>query len=243
MRNIWIIARKEFKQFFVSPVAYAIALAVFLIMGVLFYATILSAAYQQYAPGVQVILGPLATIFLFTTPAITMRALPDEQRTGTLELLLTAPVRDWELVIGKWLGSMGFILTILLVTWVYPIILNRLVDPGIDQGVLVSGYLGLFLMVAAFTAIGVAVGSLFSNQIAAFFTTLGILLVLWMIGYPSTASGAMGPSLLSYLDISEHFYPTFYRGIIDLKDVVYFLSLIALALFLGSISVESRRWR
>ncbi|BAJ63892.1 MULTISPECIES: ABC transporter permease subunit [Anaerolinea] len=243
MRNIWIIARKEFKQFFVSPVAYAIALAIFLIMGVLFYATVLSAAYQQYAPSVQVILGPLATIFLFTTPAITMRTLPEEQRTGTLELLLTAPVRDWELVIGKWLGAMGFILTILLVTWVYPIILNRLVDPGIDQGILVSGYLGLVLMVAAFSAIGVAVGSLFSNQIAAFFTTLGVLLVLWMIGYPSMAGGSLGPSLLAYLDISEHFYPTFYRGIIDLKDIVYFISVIALALFLGSISVESRRWR
>lgn len=243
MRNIWIIARKEFKQFFVSPVAYAIALAIFLIMGVLFYATVLSAAYQQYAPSVQVILGPLATIFLFTTPAITMRTLPEEQRTGTLELLLTAPVRDWELVIGKWLGAMGFILTILLVTWVYPIILNRLVDPGIDQGILVSGYLGLVLMVAAFSAIGVAVGSLFSNQIAAFFTTLGVLLVLWMIGYPSMAGGSLETSLLSYLDISEHFYPTFYRGIIDLKDIVYFISVIALALFLGSISVESRRWR
>jgi ABC-2 type transport system permease protein len=147
------------------------------------------------------------------------------------------------LVIGKWLGSLCFIFIVLLITWVYPIILNGLVDPGIDQGVLVSGYLGLFLMFGAFLAVGVAVSSLFSNQIAAFFTTLGIILALWMIGFPATVMGAAGGDLLKYLDMSEHFYPTFYQGIIELKDIVYYLSVSALALFLGSISVETRRWR
>jgi ABC-2 type transport system permease protein len=172
-----------------------------------------------------------------------MRAVAEEQRTGTLELLLTAPVRDWEVVVGKWLGAVTFIFFVLLATWVYPIILNNIVDPGIDQGVLVSGYIGLFLMVSAFLAIGVAVSSLFSNQIAAFFTTLGILLVLWMISYPAQVMGSLGGDLFRYLDMSEHFYPTFYRGIIELKDIVYYLSAIALALFLGSVSVETRRWR
>ncbi|HMN59976.1 MAG TPA: ABC transporter permease subunit [Anaerolinea sp.] len=243
MRNIFYIARKELKMIFISPVAYAVALAIFLIMGILFYSNVLGAVYQQVAPSLQIVIGPLATILLFTIPAITMRTVADEQRTGTLELLLTAPVRDWELVIGKWLGSLCFVLIVLLVTWVYPIILNTLVDPGIDQGVLVSGYLGLFLMFAAFLAVGVAVSSLFSNQIAAFFTTLGIILVLWMIGFPSTVMGAAGGGLLKYLDMSEHFYPTFYQGIIELKDIIYYLSVSALALFLGSISVETRRWR
>ena len=101
---------------------------------------------------------------------------------------------------------------VLLVTWVYPIILNNMVDPGIDQGVLVSGYLGLFLMVAAFLAIGVAVSSLFSNQIAAFFTTLLILLVLWIISIPSQAMGGVGGDLVRYLDMSEHFLPNFLPG-------------------------------
>ena len=243
MRNILTIAYKELKGIFISPIAYAVALAIFLVMGILFYANVLGAAYQQVAPAVQIVVGPLATLLLFTVPAVTMRAVAEEQRTGTLELLLTAPVRDWEVIVGKWLGAVTFIFFVLLATWVYPIILNNIVDPGIDQGVLVSGYIGLFLMVAAFLAIGIAVSSLFSNQIAAFFTTIGILLVLWMISYPAQAMGSLGGEFLRYLDMSEHFYPTFYRGIIELKDIVYYLSTIALALFLGSVSVETRRWR
>jgi ABC-2 type transport system permease protein len=243
MRNIWVIAEKELKHYFISPVAYAVALAILLIMGVLFYANVLAATYQQFAPGVQVVIGPLVTLLLFTTPAITMRSLADEQKTGTLELLLTAPVRDWEVVVGKWLGGVLFILILLLVTWFYPVILNQMVSPGIDQGLMLTGYLGLFLLAAAFLAIGVMASSFFSNQIAAFFVTLGLLLVVWMIGYPSQAMGATGGEFLRYLDMSEHFYSTFYRGIIELKDIIYFLSVIALALFLGSVSVETRRWR
>jgi ABC-2 type transport system permease protein len=172
-----------------------------------------------------------------------MRLLAEEQRLGTMELLLTAPVRDWELVVGKWLGGFLFLLTILAVTWLYPIVMNQMVDPGIDQGPLITGYLGMVLICAALVAIGVAVSSLFANQIAVFFATLGIYLVLWLIGIPTQAMGAGGGELLRYLDFTEHFYNTFYQGIIDLSDVIYFLSLTALALFLGSVSVETRRWR
>jgi ABC-2 type transport system permease protein len=121
--------------------------------------------------------------------------------------------------------------------------MNQMVDPGIDQGPLVSGYLGVILFSASLIAIGVAVSSLFSNQIAVFFATLGIYLVLWLISLPSQVMGAGGGELLRYLDFSEHFYNTFYVGIIDVADIVYYLSLIGLSLFLGTISVESRRWR
>jgi ABC-2 type transport system permease protein len=244
MRNIWIIAKKEFKHFFISPIAYAVAFMVLLILGVIFYANILVASnQQQYSPGIQIVLGPMVTLFLFSTPAITMRTIADEQKTGTLELLLTAPVRDWELVVGKWLGSFLFVFSIILVTWVYPLILNQLVKPGLDQGLVVTGYLGLTLLCAAFVAIGIAASSLFSNQIAAFFTALGVLLLFWMISYPAQAMGATGGELLRYLDLSEHFFSTFYQGIIELKDVVYLLSVTFLALFIGSISLEIRRWR
>jgi ABC-2 type transport system permease protein len=242
MRNIFTIARKELGQFFISPVAYAITFAILLVLGIIYYASVLSAALQQATPGIEIILSPLATIFLFTIPAITMRTIADEQKTGTLELLLTAPVRDWEVIVGKWLGGMYFLLIILAITWIYPIILNQLVDPGIDQGLMVTGYLGMILMLSSFLAIGVAVSSLFSNQIASFFATLGILLVLWMISYPASVMGS-GGELLKYLDISEHFFPTFFQGIIELKDVVYYLSVTAFALFLGSINIEMRRWR
>jgi ABC-2 type transport system permease protein len=118
-----------------------------------------------------------------------------------------------------------------------------LVKPGLDQGLVVTGYLGLTLLCAAFVAIGIAASSVFSNQIAAFFTALGVLLLFWMISYPAQAMGATGGELLRYLDLSEHFFSTFYQGIIELKDVVYLLSVTFLALFIGSISLEIRRWR
>lgn len=243
MRNIWTLAKREFRLYFSTPAAYLVAFILLVILGIIFYANVVAAMMQQFAPGVQVVLGPMVTLLLFATPAITMRLLAEEQRLGTMELLLTAPVRDWELVIGKWLGGFLFMLTIIAVTMLYPILLNQIVDPGIDQGLMTAGYLGVALFAAALTAVGVAVSSLFSNQIAVFFATLGVFLVLWLIGLPSQAMGATGGELLKYLDLSDHFYNTFYAGIIDLSSVVYFVSLTILALFLGTLSVDSRRWR
>jgi ABC-2 type transport system permease protein len=246
MRNIWVIAQKEYKHYFISPVAYAVALAVFLILGIFFFTSLLVFMERQQAPTVQIIVGPLITLFMFSVPAITMRTLADEQKTGTLELLMTAPVREWEVVIGKWLGSVFFLLTILLATWFYPAVLNQLVQPGIDQGLMLTAYLGLFLMVSALLAIGVMTSSFFSNQIAAFFATLGIVLLFWLIGYPAQAAGSASTltgEILRYLDMGEHFYYTFFSGIIEIKDIVYFLSIIALSLFVGTMSLETRRWR
>jgi ABC-2 type transport system permease protein len=246
MRNIWVIAEKEYKHFFISPVAYAVALAILLILGIIFYATVLDASLNQYAPSIQIVVGPLVTLLLFTSPAITMRTLAEEQKSGTLELLMTAPVRDWEVVVGKWLGGVLFLITLLLVTWFYPAVLNQIVQPGIDQGLMLAAYLGLFLMASAFLAVGVMASSFFSNQIAAFFATLGILMVFWMIGYPAQAMGSTSSVIADFLrslDMGERFYASFFRGIIEIKDIVYYLSMIAVALFLGSVSLETRRWR
>jgi ABC-2 type transport system permease protein len=245
MHNIWTIARRELKHYFISPIAYAVAFMILLIVGVIFYTNLLaSLIYQQFAPSIDIVVGPIVTLILFTTPAITMRTLADEQRSGTMELILTAPVRDWELVTGKWLGAFLFYLIIVLITWFYPIILNQLISPGIDQGLMVANYLGLLLLIASLTAIGVAVSSIFSNQIAAFFVTAGILLFFWMIGFPSQAMGASTiAEILKYLDLSEHFFSTFYEGVVELKNIVYYLSMTGLALFLGTISIQSRRWR
>jgi ABC-2 type transport system permease protein len=243
MRNIWTIARREYKLYFSTPMAYLVAFLYLLVLGLIFHTTLVDGLMNQYAPGVEVVIGPMVTLILFVTPAITMRLLAAEQGSGTIELLLTAPVKDWELVIGKWLGGFLFMLTLLAVTWIYPIILNRLVDPGIEQGTLISGYLGLALMIASLIAVGVAVSSLFRNQNAAFFATLGVFLVLWLIGIPAQAAGGGGNQLITYLDIRGHFYNNLFRGVIDLSDVIYYVSLTALALFLGSVSVETRRWR
>ncbi|MFU8773018.1 MAG: ABC transporter permease subunit [Anaerolineales bacterium] len=243
MRNIWTIAQREFKLYFSSPAAYMIAFMILLILGIIFYSNVVNALVFQYAPGVEIVIGPLVTLLLFGIPAITMRLIAEEQRMGTIELLLTSPIRDYELVVGKWLGALMFILVLIAITVVFPFALDYLVSPGIDQGPLLTGYLGIVLICAALTAIGVAVSSLFSNQIAAFFATLGVILLLWFVSMPSEAAGVTGAELIRYLDFSQHFYGTLARGILDLRNIVYYLSVTALALFAGTILVEVRRWR
>jgi len=243
MRNIWTIAQREYKHYFSSPIAYAVAFVILLILGILFYSNLLSYVYYNAAPGIQISVGPLVTLLLFTTPALTMSTISEEQKSGTIELLMTSPIRDFEIILGKWLGGFLFLVTVLLITWIFPVILNQLVSPGIDQGVLVTSYLGLILMSAAFVAIGVAISSFFNNQIVSFFLTLGVLLAFWMIGFPAEAGGVSGGGILKYLDLGSHFFDTFFVGIIDIKDVIYFLSLTVLSLFLGITSIESRRWR
>jgi ABC-2 type transport system permease protein len=199
---------------------------------------------QASPPGVQVITSTLMFVLVFATPALTMRLLSEEQRLGTMELLLTAPVRDWELVVGKWLGAFLFVLTIIALTIVYPLVLNALVDPGIDQGLLISGYLGVILVSASFLAIGVAISSLFTNQVASFLATFGVLIFFWWIfAILAQVSGTATAEVMRYLDISAKFYENLIQGLLELGDLVYLLSVTALALFLGSVSVEMRRWR
>jgi ABC-2 type transport system permease protein len=217
-----------------------------ILLGWFFYSAlrdaIIQATYQSYAPTVQVVISPLVTLLLFVMPAITMRSIAEEMRMGTMELLLTAPVKDWELVVGKWLGAFLFMLTLLAITWVFPIVLNFLVKPGIDQGILISGYLGLILMVASLVAVGVFISSLFNNQLVVFVISLAIVLVFWLVRPASSTTGGLGNQILTYLNFIDH-YLNFYQGTIDLSDVVYYLSLTSLALFLGTVSVEIRRWR
>ncbi len=241
MRNIWIIARREFRHYFVSPLAYVVLAMVFLILGGIFFINIYYGMQSGgISPDGRIVLQPLVTILLFATPALTMRLLAEEQRMGTMELLLTAPVRDWELVVGKWLGSFFFMLLILAATWVYPFILDLMTDPGIDQGVLVSSYVGLTFMVASMLAMGVLISSLFKNQVPAFFATLGLLLFLWILG---GFAGSGGSPITRYLSFLGHFYDNLFRGVLHLTDLTYYLSLTILALFLGTQAVEARRWR
>jgi ABC-2 type transport system permease protein len=246
MVNIWTIAKREYNLYFSSPVAYMIAFVVYLILGIFFFLNLQVASTQQgYVPGAEITMAPLATMLVLITPAITTRLLAEERRLGTIELLLTAPVRDSELVVGKWLGGFLLMVTIIVITLVYPLMLNQLVSPGIDQGPLLSGYLGLILLSASMVAVGVFVSSLFSNQIAAFVSTLGMLIILWWVLSPiAQVTGPLGNNseLISYLDYSGHYFDSLLRGVVDLKDVVFYLSVTALALFFGTVSVEIRRW-
>jgi ABC-2 type transport system permease protein len=246
MRNIWTIAHREYKLYFISPMAYAIFFTVMVALGIIFGLSLLQANqasfYGGYVPDIQIVTGPMVFLLLLSTPALTMRLLAEEQRLGTMELLLTAPVRDWELVVGKWLGAYLFILTVTASTLIFPLILNQVISPGIDQGMMVAGYVGLILVSAAFLGIGVGISAAFSNQLAAFFTTLVTLIVLWyLVNAPASLIPA-GTNFLNYIDMQGHFYNSMYRGIINLSDIVYYLSLTALGLFAGSIAVEIRRW-
>jgi ABC-2 type transport system permease protein len=247
VRNIWTIAKKEYDHYFVTPIAYIVAFVILLVLGFLFWIIIQNsiASLQfgsSFAPDTTLLSEWFVILMMFGCPALTMRLLADETRSGTIELLLTAPVRDYELVVGKWLGSFLFILTIIVITIVYPVILNRLVTPGIDWQLVISSYLGVLLAAAAFLAIGVGASALFSNQIAAYFIAFFLcILLLIFINIPARFVSA-GAGFFEYVSMGTHFYNAFNIGKIQLSDIVYYLSLISLGLFTGVVAVESRRW-
>lgn len=249
MRNVWTIARREYSRFFSSPVAYVVAFVILLVLGIMFSLTVLvymQAAFNgslgNSAPDIGGITGTFTFLFVLTIPALTMRLVSDENRMGTMELLLTAPVRDWELIVGKWLGGFLFILTIIAVSLIYPLILNALESPGIDQMQMVIAYLGVILIAASFLALGVGISALFTNQIAAFFVTLVLFIVLWWMISFAAQYVTGGADFFNYLNMQHHFYDSMNKGVIDLSDIAYFLSLIALGLFTGTAAVEARRW-
>ena len=247
MRNIWTIAKREFKNYFSSPVAYTVAFLVLTIIGVIFVLNMLTLSSNPLgmsnAPDSRIVTGPMSFMLMLAIPALTMRLLADELRMGTMELLMTAPLRDYELVIGKWLGAFLFILSLIGVSLVFPLMLNQIVKPGIDQLQMMAGYLGVILASAALLGLGVGISALFSNQIAAFFTTLVLFVFLWwLIGAPANILPT-GGEVFAYLDMSSQVYNNFNEGIIKLSSVIYFLSLTGLGLFIGATAVEVRRWR
>lgn len=247
MRNIWTIAKREYENYFNGPLAYVVMLAVLLPMSIYFTLLLFYADQQAlFGAGIVPEIGPVNGLFaflmIFLSPALTMRLLSDEARMGTLELLLTAPVRDSELVIGKWLGSMLFVLSLLAITFIYPFVLDNLVQPGIDWWLVLSSYIGLILLFAAMLALGVGVSAIFTNQFAAFFVTLGILFFIYfMIGLPAGLLPQNG-DLFNYLSINYQF-DQLNRGTVSLGGIVYYLSLIAFGLFAGTTAIEIRRWR
>ena len=249
MSNIWTIAKREYAHYFITPIAYVLAITILLVIGIVFVTdlgTFTLNAMQSFgrAPNVQNVTGVFVFMLMLTVPAVTMRTISEEARSGTLELLLTAPIRDFELVAGKWLAGLLFVLTILAVTLIYPLVLNSLVKPGIDSMQVVAAYFGTILAAAAFLGLGVGISAVFPNQVAAFFVTLVTFITLWwLVGIPTQiiqSSGAL--SVFRYLDMPSHFYPSFNSGILRLADIVYFLSLAALGLFIGTTAVEARRW-
>jgi len=246
MRNIWTIAKREYTTYFNSPLAYIVMVIIFFVVGLIFALNLLSVSNNPFfaqSLDATMVAGPLLFMMLFCTPAITMRLISDESRTGTLELLLTAPIRDWELVIGKWLGSFLFMLTTISLTLIFPIMINGMTDPGIDIIKTASSYVGMILVIAAFLGIGVGISAIFTNQFAAFFTTLGILVVMWfLIGAPANLLPT-GGEIFGYLNMNSHFYDGFNSGNVHLADFIYYISVTAFGLFIANIAIEYRRWQ
>ena len=181
-----------------------------------------------------------AVIILFVMPMITMRTYSEEKRSGTIELLLTSPLTDFEIIVGKFLGAMGLFAAMLLVTMIDIAILFRLGNP--EWRPIAAGYLGLLLMGGCFISVGLLISSLTKNQIVAGFMTFAVFLMLWVINWLADSSGPTGQAILSFLSITDHF-DDFTKGIIDTKHLAYYLSFITFGLFLTAKSVDSERWR
>jgi ABC-2 type transport system permease protein len=230
------IAERELKSYFVSTVAWIIAAAFMAMCGFLFTVILLNSNEAS----MRFLISNLSVIFLFIAPFLTMRLLAEENRLGTVELLLTNPVRDIEVVLGKFLGVMGFIMVILLMTLYFPALLFIFGTP--DPGPIATGYLGVILQAAAFASIGLAISSTTENQIVAAFLAFAVNLILWLSESISGFVGKPLDAVMKYLSITSHFQD-FSRGVIDTSHVLFFLSVVAAALFLTYLSLQSRRWR
>jgi ABC-2 type transport system permease protein len=253
--KIWPIFKKEMRLYFTSPVAWVLITMFLFIAGYFFYsifafytlASMQSAMNPQMARDLNVtdsVLRPLfsnvSVILLLLMPLITMRLFAEERRSGTIELLLTYPVRDGAVLVGKYLAALALYAIMLALTLLYPGIV--IYFARVEWGPLLSGYLGLLLMGAMFLAVGIFASSLTENQIVAAITTFGTLLILWVVGWSAEYVGGPGGRVLSHLSILEHF-DTFARGVLDTKDVIFYVDVTIVALFLSLRSLETRRWK
>jgi ABC-2 type transport system permease protein len=259
MRNVLTIAGRELRSIFSSPIAYVV-LTGFLLFGGWFFFNLVArfnllvSLYSSYqAMGedaaarmnlnefvVAPLLHNLAVLLVILVPMITMRGFAEEKRAGTYELLLTSPVRTGHIVLGKFLGTAGFVTIMVGLTEIYAIILIAFGNP--ETGVMVAGYAGLWLLALTFVAVGLFASSLTENQIIAAVTGLVMLLLLFVIAWPADSAGETLGALLRYLSVTEHF-EGMVKGVIDTKALVYFISMTVGAMFLTQRSVESIRWR
>jgi ABC-2 type transport system permease protein len=254
VRNILLICRKELKSYFASPIAYLLMAFFGLIFGFGFYTAtrdFVRFSFQAQMMGqagpmnvneqiIRPLLGFASTVALFLIPMITMRLFAEEKKSGTIELLLTSPVKDSEIIIGKWLGAMLLYLCVLLMSVINIALLFAWGKPDLKP-VLVA-YLGLVLQGGALLAIGAFISTLTRNQIIAGGVTFFVCLLLWLLSWFTAFDSSAGSQVINYLSIVTHF-ENFGKGVLNLKDVVFYLSMIFFCLFITARSMESLRWR
>jgi ABC-2 type transport system permease protein len=254
LKNIWIIYRKELKGYYSSWIAYLLMAFFAVVFGYFFYvatAIFVQRSFQSMMQGggapmdmnewiIRPLLMNVSVIGLFLIPMITMRLFAEEKRTGTIELLMTSPVRDYELIVGKWLAALTLYSSILALSAVNLGYLFIYGKP--DWRPILIGYLGLVLQGGCLLAIGTFISTLTRNQIIAVGGTFAVCLLLWVLDWVSSYDTTGWAQVLSYMSVVTHF-ETFSKGVIDTKDLVFYLSTIFFGLFLTARSMEALRWR
>ena len=254
MRNILAITQKELKSYFASPIAYIVIGFFALLYGFFFIAIMRYFVGQSMQAGLmggaqsmnvnQQLIRPLlqnvTVVVLFLLPMITMRTYAEEKRSGTIELLLTSPLTDFEIIMGKFLGALALYAIMLAVTWIHIAILFAYGHP--EWKPIVTAYLGLLLMGGCFISVGLLISSLTKNQIVAGMVTFAVFLLLWVIEWIGSFSGPTVDQLTQYLSIVGHL-DDFGKGVLDTTHLIYYLSFITFGLFLTAKSVDSERWR
>ena len=255
MRNILAIAGKEVRSYFTSPIAY-IVIGVFALLYGYFYIAILSFFVRQSMQMgqfggagqpmninqdmIRPILSDVLVLLLFVLPAVTMRTYSEEKRSGTIELLLTSPLTDFQIIMGKFLGAMALYAVMLAVSWIHIGMLFLYGRPEVKP--LLTAYLGLLLVGGCFISVGLFISTLTRNQIVAYMTTFAVFLLLWVINWVGTFGGPMLADITSYLSIVDQ-YDDFGKGVIDTSHLIYYGSFMTFGLFLTAKSVASDRWR
>lgn len=254
MRNVWIIWQKELRSYFVSPIAYLLLAMFAVIFGFFFWNIVdyfAATGMESLRRGemfpmnineqvIRPLLSNVGVIGLFFIPMITMRLFSEEKRSGTIELLVTSPVRDGEIILGKWLAALSLYGVLLLLTALNFVFLFKYGNP--DWKPLAIGYLGLLLQAGALLAIGMFISTLTKNQIIAGAATFGVCLLLWVLEWVSGYETATWAQVLSYLSVVTHI-GSFSKGLLDSKDAVYYVTLTFLGIFFTARSLESLRWR
>jgi ABC-2 type transport system permease protein len=254
MKNILTIFSKEVRSYFASPIAYGLMAFFALIAGYFFYvyvAIFVDRSMQSQMMGrgmpmdmnewvIRPMLMNLSVIGLFMIPMITMRLFAEEKSRGTIELLTTSPINDWEIIIGKWLAAIALYALILGISMLNVLVLFFYGKPDISP--ILTGYLGLLLQGGCLLAIGTFISTTTKNQIIAGTATFAICLLLWVLDWVSSYETAAWAKVIAYMSVITHFEP-FAKGVIDSKDVIFYVSMIFFGLFLTARSMESLRWR
>lgn len=235
LRTILTIFRRELRSYFNSPVAYVVIVVFLAIVGWFFSSNL----FLINVASMRVVFELVPLVFLFFIPAITMRLLAEERKSGTLELLTTRPVRDAEIILGKFLAAWALVAITLLPTLLYVIVLASL--GPLDVGPVLSGYLGLLLMAAVYIGVGLLASSLTENQIVAFIVSFLVILALFLLNKVLIYVPEGLASTFEFLGIDYHF-SNIARGVIDSRNLIYFASLIGFSLLLATVSLERRKW-